>query len=299
MKNKLKRYLLVDYYFIGYLLAVSILLVLFRQNDADWYINASIYFVTAVLLIVTLPWWENDPDGNRLFYLLRTAYPMILIVVTFKQIEQNMYIVIPEYIDPWLESIDRLIFGGALPSDRFAQIIPYRWFGELMSLFYASYYFQVFGLIIMSFIRRERYERIVSNIIFAFYVCYLTYTLVPALGPSYAYGTLHNNLFEGYGITWLLQNVIFMGDSNGAAFPSSHCLISVLCTIMALKYFPRIGRWYILFCLGLVVSTVYIKQHYVIDSLLGVMLSPVLYLAGDRLYGQWAAWRGPVGVSGE
>ncbi len=287
MRRLFQRYLITDIYFIIYLLAVSILLTAFRKAVTGWYINAGMYLATSGILIVTLPYWENNPGGNRFFYLLRTAYPMFLIVVTFKQIEQNMYIVFPEYIDPWLENIDKWLFGGVLPSDRFAELIPWRWFSELMALFYMSYYAQVFGLIMLSFFKRRHYRHVIANITFAFYLCYLIYTIIPALGPSYAYGTLHNDLFDGYVVASFLQNVVFMGDSNGAAFPSSHCLISVLCTIMAIRYFPKLGKWYIFFNIGLILSTVYIKQHYVIDSILGVLLAPVFYLLAEKLYHSW------------
>ena len=287
MRRILQRYLITDIYFIVYLLAVTMLLTTFRRAVPGWYINAGMYLATAGILIVTLPYWENDPDGNRFFYLLRTGYPMMLIVVTFKHIEQNMFMVFPEYIDPWLEQIDRWMFGGVLPSDRFAEIIPWRWFSELMSLFYMSYYAQVFGLIMLSFFKRRHYRRIIANITFAFYLCYLIYTVVPALGPSYAYGKLHNDLFDGYLIAPFLQNVVFMGDSNGAAFPSSHCLISVLCTTMAIRFFPKLRNWYLFFSFGLILSTVYIKQHYVIDSLLGVLLAPVFYILGEKLFRSW------------
>ncbi len=283
----LQRYLITDIYFIGYLLLVSILLTIFHGNVPGWYINAGLYFATSLILIFTLPYWENNPNGNRLFYLLRTAYPMFLIVVTFKQIEQNMYIIFPAYIDPWLESVDKWMFGGVLPSDRFAEVIPFRWFSELMSLLYMSYYFQVFGLIILSFLKRKHYRNVITNLIFSFYLCYLIYTIIPALGPSYAYGTLHNNLFDGYVIAPFLQNVVFMGDSNGAAFPSSHCLISVLSTIMAIRYFPKLGKWYIVFNIGLILSTVYIKQHYVIDSMLGVLLAPIFYMISEKFLAIW------------
>jgi len=75
-----------------------------------------------------------------------------------------------------------------------------------------------------------------------------------------------------------------LGERPAAAFPSSHVgtAVVVLCYSF---YNAKKLFWYFLPVLILIfLSTVYIRAHYLIDSIAGLLTGPVLYYSGNHIY---------------
>ena len=65
-----------------------------------------------------------------------------------------------------------------------------------------------------------------------------------------------------------------------AAFPSLHAAVSLVALVYAWRH-VRAWFWVLLpFALGLWVSTIYLRHHYVVDLLAGWALAPVAVCAG-------------------
>ena len=74
-----------------------------------------------------------------------------------------------------------------------------------------------------------------------------------------------------------------------AAFPSLHAGVSLLALYYAWRY-VRGWFWVLLpFALGLWVSTIYLRHHYVVDLVAGWMLTPVAAWVAPRLDAWWQA----------
>jgi membrane-associated phospholipid phosphatase len=80
-------------------------------------------------------------------------------------------------------------------------------------------------------------------------------------------------------------------EASRAAFPSLHTGVSLLVLCYAWKYV----RWYVLplglVVVGLLISTVYLRHHYVVDLLAGALLVPWTLWAAPRLDRAWARQR--------
>ena len=71
------------------------------------------------------------------------------------------------------------------------------------------------------------------------------------------------------------------------AFPSLHTAVTLLTLIFAFKYI-RWQFWVLLpFCVGLLLATVYLRQHYVIDLFAGVILAIIAYYTIPPLDKWW------------
>jgi membrane-associated phospholipid phosphatase len=57
------------------------------------------------------------------------------------------------------------------------------------------------------------------------------------------------------------------------AFPSGHTTIAGIVLVMAARYQPRLFYPLVVVCVSLVVSTVYLRYHYVIDVIAGLLLA--------------------------
>jgi membrane-associated phospholipid phosphatase len=73
-----------------------------------------------------------------------------------------------------------------------------------------------------------------------------------------------------------------------AAFPSLHAAVSLMALVYAWRH-VRIWFYLLLpFALGLWVSTVYLRHHYVVDLFAGWLLVPVALWVAPRLDRFWA-----------
>jgi membrane-associated phospholipid phosphatase len=111
------------------------------------------------------------------------------------------------------------------------------------------------------------------------------YVLVPAAPPRLYFASL--GLFKvtlkGGPITSFQNALLAMMPNHAerAAFPSLHAAVSCLSLYYAWKY----CRWFfpilLVFVCGLLTATVYLRHHWVVDLLAGMLLVP------------WAVWLAP------
>ena len=87
-----------------------------------------------------------------------------------------------------------------------------------------------------------------------------------------------NNIFEK------LLHFIYMNDGGDMAFnlfPSLHCLFSVVCALMTFRR-KEVALWYRIYSplmtVVICLSTLFTKQHYILDMLVGVPLGIVCYI---------------------
>ncbi len=78
--------------------------------------------------------------------------------------------------------------------------------------------------------------------------------------------------------TWALS-LVQAQDPPWNCFPSTHCTACTVAAFALVRAKPAFGWWAIPSTVGIYVSTVLTKQHFVLDALAGVVLGSVLYLA--------------------
>jgi membrane-associated phospholipid phosphatase len=82
-----------------------------------------------------------------------------------------------------------------------------------------------------------------------------------------------------------------------AAFPSLHTAVSVVMLACAWRHL-RTWFWIALpLVVGLWVSTIYLRHHYVVDLLAGFALAPLALLLAPRLDRWWAGRQRALGVA--
>lgn len=89
----------------------------------------------------------------------------------------------------------------------------------------------------------------------------------------------------GDGVGQILINFVYSMDAPTNLFPSIHCLVSWLCFagIRGRKYVPK---WYqifsAVFAVAVFASTLFTKQHYIVDVFAGVFLAELCYFIGNK-----------------
>ena len=102
---------------------------------------------------------------------------------------------------------------------------------------------------------------------------FIGYTLVPARGPWVAMADQFTTPLTGWILTRANDAVVRAGSNGVDVFPSLHCAVSSY-----LLFFDRWHRrWryrlYLVPCVGLWLSTIYLRYHYLVDCLCGFALA--------------------------
>lgn len=183
-------------------------------------------------------------------------------------------------IDPYLVDIESGIFGTQ-PSIEFSAFFENRIFTEFMYMGYFSFYLIILGFTLYVYFKRKKYA---SQLIFmlsaSLYIFYLIFSLIPSAGPQFYFSSPGNILPDGYLFEQIMHFIQKTAEQPTGAFPSSHVGISVIILLLSKKYAPVFFSiaWPIVIIL--ILSTVYIKAHYVIDVIGGIVIAPfILYLS--------------------
>ena len=225
--------------------------------------------------------------------VFRRLYPVVYIAVIF----DSMTHLVP-YLHSWraddlLMRIDRMIFG--VDPTLFLEGWLNRAAVELLSYAYMIYFVLPFGLVWLLWRagRLEEIYRWACLITLALYANYLLYFVFPAVGPRLYME--HSVKLEGLFFSDFLMSTLNSLEANKFdVFPSAH----VNATLVTLYGFARIYRRYAAaagaIALAIIVSTVYLRYHYVVDVAAGAVLAAGSVAAGEYFYRTWPVAAGRV-----
>jgi membrane-associated phospholipid phosphatase len=204
--------------------------------------------------------------------------------------------------DAWLIATDRWLFGVD-PTVWLARI-AHPLLTEVLQIAYASFY--VLPLVVAIELYAGKHERRFRQWAFVcgcgFFLSYAGYLTLPAAGPRFTLHELDATARELPGL-WLTPALRSFVDAGGLvpanvaaaealrlaprdAFPSGHTLVTLLSMAWAWRYRLRV-RWVVTVAGALlVVATVYLRYHYVVDVLAGTALA-ILCLAFAPAVHRW------------
>lgn len=114
----------------------------------------------------------------------------------------------------------------------------------------------------------KNFKTLAITIIIIHLISYLIYALYQTYIPR-------PYIIEN-GLTFDLVRWIYSHDAPYNDFPSLH---STLATILAMFYLKNKWNWVIIFfAIIVILSTLFIKQHFIVDALGGIFLGMVVYL---------------------
>lgn len=284
---------------IGFLTVLILLNLIFASRVGNWLV---LVFVDLAVIggIVLLAWLSTTRPTRLLIGLHRWySYPIVLFV--FKQLYSMVRPIHPVDYDNVFIAIDRWIFGTD-PTVWLSQF-THPVLTEVLQVAYFSYYllFIILGVEIYRRFPVHAFDRAAFLIVYGFYLSYIGYFLMPAVGPRF---TLHdflalNTELPGILLTETLRDIINAGESipndvpnpvdyvQRDVFPSGHTQMTLITTFLAFQYRLR-SRWVIgVLATLLIVGTVYLRYHYVIDLAGGALFFGLTLWTGDRFRVWW------------
>ncbi len=288
-----------DMVVISFCILLSIVNIVFYSRVEYWYLNI---FLNAVIVLLLLFISHNIKKGKGpIWKQLHYWYLVPLIFIFFKELYLMVDPIRGVIYDDLLISIDRFILGTDPTVELYKISNPL--LTEILQIVYATFFFLpvILGI---EFILRNKIKELDYSafiIVYGFILSFIGYLLVPAIGPRF---TLHdfatNNLeMPGLFLTDFLREIVNSGESipsgtlNPAqvvqrdVFPSGHTQMTLLVIILSFKFNSRIKYFFLINGTLLIFATVYLRYHYVIDLIGGVLFMFFTLWSGKIIYNRW------------
>jgi membrane-associated phospholipid phosphatase len=153
--------------------------------------------------------------------------------------------------------------------------------------FYVPLY--ALGILVAGFLGRERreFDRAAMAAAIGLLFCSVGYFLVPSAYPRAEAFVGASTV--GSGAAWM--RFVHAIDPPNNTFPSAHVMVAVICADIGWRSGSR-WRWVpALSAIGVALSVLTTKQHYIVDSIAGAAIGAGSLWLGTR----WLVWRDAVG----
>ena len=269
-----------------FLIGLILLVLFFRDQIPLWRSLLWRYALCAGVLLV-LKWCSDREVGGRVGKFINDFSPILYIILIYQSLGDLIQYLHPD-IDPQLIRIDFLLFGVHPTVWMERWIVP--WLTGVLSVAYLSYFFMPARLVHTLYLKNPRrdFDLTVFVLLLVWYLSFLGYILFPAIGPRYTLAHLQSVSLDGSFIGDFVSHLIDLVEHNQRdCMPSGH--VAIVLIVLSLSY--RYARLlFYLFCPmvgALILSTVYLRYHYVIDLFAGAALAAGCSLIGPRLYRWW------------
>jgi membrane-associated phospholipid phosphatase len=259
---------------------------------ARGYSAAAAFFAIALFSLVVAP-LIGERSRSPLLLFLRRFYPQAFCAVFFQECILLSGQVLGGYShDRLFAAADQAIFGYQ-PSIAFSSKFGHiDWLNELMFGSYFSYFVLLAVTPWIPYLRGDKEEA--RRQVFVFTVLFLAvdvfYVFFRVQGPKYWFPVLRDAWYGGFGGGFFVsafQESIGTKILSGAAFPSTHVIVTFLSLRSAFRTDKRLFAAYVPIGILIILSTVYIFAHYAVDAAGGaavaLLFAPLLERALPRI----------------
>ena len=274
----------VDILTFGFLAFLFIITIIFKRQIPNAYLILSIYAVLIIALSLLI-YFKKKYDGKILEMIYDIIFPVIAVLLIFDSLGGLIRYINPMTYDYLLIRLDYLIVRG-YPTVELEKITAPA-ITELFQLAYTSYYFLpiILGIALKIKGTRREFDSALFLIILCFFLSYIGYILVPAIGPRYTMNHLQNIELPGILLRDSINHIInHLEGIKRDAFPSGHTAITLVVLYLAYRFQKTLFWIFLPVVFALVISTVYLRYHYVVDVIGGILLFVLTIYIGNKFY---------------
>jgi membrane-associated phospholipid phosphatase len=237
---------------------------------------------------------RRRPERGSALFMLREMLPFLLCILIYTNLHDTIGFLNPNDFHGALLAMDVWLFG--VEPCVWAEQFYSRDRTELFQLFYMSFVLIAPAVPLRLLVQRrfEEFRRAALSIILCFYMGYVLYLIFPAAPPRIALAAeFRKNLGGDPLFASMAANgaLSLLPTDSRAAFPSLHAAVSLLALGLAWRLTRGLFLVLLPVVLGLWMSTVYLRHHFVVDLLAGFALAPLAYVLAPRLEAWWTARR--------
>jgi membrane-associated phospholipid phosphatase len=277
------------------------------KDTAFWPVDKVILAYFAFAVAAVFGWWTKVVDAPLFlaFHLAGAAllvfevrrpnwtslwfrhwYPLPYVAVCYKEMAYLIPAIRATDADAFLAQLDYRIWGAH----------PTVWLERIQSPAFTEFLQIVYTLfvpvvLVPAFLlwRKRNYagfQYFAFLIALGYLVSYVGYLIVPARGPRFLLAHLQHVPLRGL---WLFQGMQSALDRLESAhydcFPSGHTELTMLAWWSTRQFGKPLLFWlYFAYTLCIIFATVYLRYHYTVDVLAGVLVAIILIVAAPFLY---------------
>lgn len=271
MRTIFKPVDIISLAFVMLLLAIT---ALFFASIPHWPWQIARYGLL-VAGITAISFYAARSNTWRPAFYLRAFMPIFIILVAFDSLGDLIPWIRPRYLDDALIRIDHAVFGvhPTVWMERFIHPV----LTNALMLAYLTYYPMAIVLAVL-LLRKDRafeFDEALFGIVLCFYLSYIGYLLVPAVGPRFTLVDLQTADLQASPFTLAAKDILNTLEHNKTdAFPSGHTAVALMTLYYARKFREKVYAAVLVpTVLALILATVYLRYHYVIDVVAGVLLA--------------------------
>lgn len=252
-------------------------------------VDAAVYggFLLVNMVSVGLCVWR--PSAR--FWRWRLWFYPVAVVLLFMLMKGAIPKIAPLMQDSVLMGWDERLAGGSLALRWQRAVRP--WLTELLSGCYL-FYFLYLVVVVGDYFSKELAvaKRFCAGFAFVYAAGFFGYSFVPALGPWKAMAGQFHVPLDGWWLTGLNTAIVSWGSNGVDVFPSLHCALSLYFLLFDRKFRGWRFKAFLLPCIGLWFSTVYLRYHYFVDVVCGFVLGTIGFWVASWRYGEAAVSAG-------
>ncbi len=294
MNSDKKRNLsIIDILNLGFLFVIFVFaLITLPHNPYTFKPFLALAFALAlVFLAVAIRNRASQKDESRtISKIIRgfvNFYPLIFFFVVFESFYMILPFLNPHDYDKALAQMDYALLG--VNPTVWIETFFRPWLTDLMYLLYFFYF--PFPLFILIYLFRKgtdhQFNKSVFIYLLVYYGAYIIYFIVPARGPHLYAPIAHLQTRELTGIFLAgpIRSLIGTLEPNKFdAFPSLHTAISLATLILMGKYHKKMFLIFTPVVMGIWISLVYCRYHYVSDMIAGILWTVIAFIVGGWIY---------------
>jgi membrane-associated phospholipid phosphatase len=286
-----RRLNLLDFLTAAFITIIILLLILFYPRFPHGW-RTLLGYIILLLLVLFISYARQRWREIKIVRALCDLSPVFFILAVFELLGGITPYLRPD-IDSLLIKADLALFGVHPTVWMEDFFIP--WVADILALAYISYYFIPLILILILYFKGRSNEFFLTagTLLLGYYICYIIYIFMPAVGPRFTLASLQQiPLNGGIIMNTIVDTLNALEGNKRDCFPSGHTQIVLVSLWFAFKYRRPLFWIYLPIIIALIISTVYLRYHYVIDLVAGIAAAGITILLGQFLWSWWADQRG-------
>ena len=239
--------------------------------QARWFLMVDLLLMAVLVGLVAGPLSKCGPATAA---TVRMVVSIGLVATLFTQMSVIVPNLHPLTYDGELLKIDKELLGFD-PSGSF-DFLHNRVLTDFFSIGYFSFYLIPIAFFVVLYRARsfEWIERANLAIVTGFYVSFLGNAIFPAVSP-FRYVEAETQLTGLWVYEYLHHLVDTLEPHKFSAFPSGHILVAAIVVILAAKWRRDVLPYFLVWGAVLWLGTLYLRYHYLIDTLVSLGLAPL------------------------
>jgi len=270
-----------DYINLSYYVFM-IMLIIYNYNTVQEPLLLITGYATIILSVLYI---TRIKKYNGIALVVRYFYPLVFIGFVFESLGFIVPFINPHNKDYILIGWDRAIFGNNV-----ADILGFlnvKGVIDYLQISYLAYYF--LPLYLVYYLYKRKKIKLLNYALFAlslgYYISYIGYILLPAIGPRYALESLNAHPLNG---TILYQHISVLLNSlehiKQDCFPSGHVELSLLVLLIFKDIDKKRALIILPIVLSLTLATMTLRYHYGVDVVAGTVVAFVVYYFSKYIY---------------